>query len=137
MSEKGVSRISISVPPELLVAFDEVTKHMGYDRSKAIQTAMRNFIAEYKWTHDEKGSGTGALVMVYDHEIKDLEEALTDIQHRHEETIGSSMHIHLDERNCLEIIAVKGSVKKIRDLAQELMTKRGVKQVRLAIITPR
>jgi len=137
MSERGVSRVSVSVPPDLLVEFDEVTRRMGYDRSKAIQTAMRNFIAEYKWAHKEKGAGTGALVMVYDHEIRDLEKALTDIQHRYEETIGSSMHIHLDERNCLEIIAVKGSVKEIRDLSQELMTKRGVKQVKLAIITPR
>jgi len=137
MSERGVSRVSVSVPPDLLVEFDEVTRRMGYDRSKAIQTAMRNFVAEYKWAHEVRAAGAGALVMVYDHEIRDLEKALTDVQHRYEETIGSSMHIHLDERNCLEIIAVKGSVKEIRDLSQELMTKRGVKQVKLAMVTPR
>lgn len=136
MKEKKVSRISISLPPELLREFSGVIGSMGYDRSKAIQTAMRNFITEYRWTHEEKEAGAGALVMVYDHEIRDLEEALTDIQHRHERVIGSSMHIHLDERNCLEIIAVKGSVKDIQKLSQELMTKRGVKQLKLAIVTP-
>ncbi len=135
MTEKGVSRISISLPPDLLDEFDRVIKQMGYDRSKAIQASIRNFLTENKWMHEEKGIVMGALVMIYDHEVKGLEESLTDAEHFHSSIISSSMHIHLDERNCLEIIAVKGKVESIRDLAQELMRKRGVKQIRLAIVT--
>ena len=52
--------------------------------------------------------GIGAIAMAYDHGVKGLEEELTDVQHHFEETICSSMHIHLDVDNCLEIIAVKG-----------------------------
>lgn len=33
--------------------FDETVARMGYDRSKAIQLAMRNFLTEYKWTREE------------------------------------------------------------------------------------
>jgi CopG family nickel-responsive transcriptional regulator len=51
-------------------------------------------------------------------------------------TIRSSMHIHLDQENCLEIIAVKGKASDVRDLAQELKTRKGVKQLKLAIVTP-
>jgi len=135
MNKKGVSRISISLPPNLLDEFDRVIKQMGYDRSKAIQASIRNFLTENKWMHEEKGIVMGALVMIYDHEVKGLEESLTDTEHLYSSIISSSMHIHLDERNCLEIIAVKGKVESIRDLTQELMRKRGVKQIRLAIVT--
>jgi CopG family nickel-responsive transcriptional regulator len=135
MNKKGVSRISISLPPDLLDEFDRVIKQMGYDRSKAIQASIRNFLTENKWMHEEKGIVMGALVMIYDHEVKGLEESLTDTEHLYSSIISSSMHIHLDERNCLEIIAVKGKVESIRDLTQELMRKRGVKQIRLAIVT--
>ncbi len=135
MTEKGVSRISISMPPKLLKEFDENIKRMGYDdRSKAIQMAMRNLITEYAWMHE--GTGVGVVAFIYDHEIRNLEETLTDIQHNHGNVIGSSMHIHLDERNCLQIIAVKGDTKAIQNLAKELMTKRGVKQLKLAIVSP-
>jgi CopG family nickel-responsive transcriptional regulator len=134
MTKKGVSRISISLPPDLLDEFDRVIKQMGYDRSKAIQASIRNFLTENKWMHEERGIVMGALVMIYDHEVKGLEESLTDTGHLYSSIIGSSMHIHLDERNCLEIIAVKGEVESIRNLAQELMSKRGVKQIRLAVV---
>jgi CopG family nickel-responsive transcriptional regulator len=134
MTKKGVSRISISLPPDLLDEFDRVIKQMGYDRSKAIQASIRNFLTENKWMHEEKGIVMGALVMIYDHEVKGLEESLTDTGHLYSSIISSSMHIHLDERNCLEIIAVKGEVESIRNLAQELMSKRGVKQIRLAVV---
>ena len=135
MVGRGVSRISVSVPPDLLSVFEETIKRLGYDRSKAVQVAMRNFLTDYK-LQEGIGVVTGALVMVYDHEVKGLDETLTDVQHRFESVISSAMHIHLDERNCLEIIAVKGEVKRIQDLAQELMTKRGVKQFKQTIVMP-
>ncbi len=75
------------------------------------------------------------MVMIYDHEVKGLETALTDVQHEHNRVIYSSMHIHLSERECLETIAVKGDINEIRNLAQKLTTKRGVKQVKLTIIS--
>ncbi|MGQ9468398.1 MAG: nickel-responsive transcriptional regulator NikR [Nitrososphaerales archaeon] len=135
MAKKRVSRISISLPPDLLDEFDKIIKQIGYDRSKAIQASIRNFLTENKWMHEEKGTVVGAITMIYDHEVKGLEESLTDAEHHYGNIINSSMHVHLDERNCLEIIAVKGKVESIRDLTQDLMSIRGVKQIRLAIVT--
>jgi metal-responsive CopG/Arc/MetJ family transcriptional regulator len=42
----------------------------------------------------------------------------------------------LEDNKCLEIIAVEGSVQEIRNLAQVIMAKRGVKQVKVAAIAP-
>jgi len=137
MTGNRVSRISISVTSDLLESFDQHIQRLGYgNRSKALQDAMQNLITESKWMCEKMGRGVGAIAMVYDHGVKGLEEELTDVQHHFEETIRSSMHVHLDEDRCLEIIAVRGKASDIRDLAQELKTKRGVKQLKLAIVTP-
>jgi len=97
---------------------------------------MQNLVTESKWMCKKGGAGVGAITMVYNPHVKGLEEALTEVQHQFEKTIRSSMHIHLDHENCLEIIAVKGKAYDVRDLAQELKTRKGVKQLKLAIVTP-
>ena len=136
MSKKGVSRFSVSIPPSLLDRFDKTIRDIGYeDRSKAIHASMRNFITDYEWMHKTEGAGIGTIVILYDHKARGLENTLTDIQHHYEEIIRSSMHIHIDENNCLEIIAVKGENKRIKTLSQKLTTKKGVKQLKLTIIT--
>ncbi|MEM2904595.1 MAG: nickel-responsive transcriptional regulator NikR [Candidatus Bathyarchaeia archaeon] len=134
MSQKGVERFSASVPPFLLKEFDSAVEALGLDRSKAIQQAMRAFLGEYRWTNQPSGLGVGALVVVYDHEVKGLEESITDIQHEMKGVVTSSMHVHLDDRRCLEIVAVRGEVAAIKRLAQGLSARRGVEQLRLAIV---
>ena len=134
MAEKGVLRFSVSVNPELLTEFDETIKRMHYDRSKAIQLAMRNFLTEYKWEYEEEGLAAGTMTIIYDHEARGLEESLTDTQHLHMNTISSAMHVHLDEKNCLLVIAVNGKIKTIQNLAKDLMGKRGIKQLKLAVV---
>jgi len=73
--------------------------------------------------------------MIYDHETRGLEETLTEIQHEYRKVISSTTHIHLDDQNCLEILAVKGEVKTTESLAKKLMRERGVKQLKLATLT--
>jgi CopG family nickel-responsive transcriptional regulator len=137
LTKKTVSRISLSLSPDLLHSFDDHTKRLGYkNRSNAIQDAMRSLITDSKWMCEKMGTGVGALAMVYDHKVKGLDEELIEIQHQYGNLIRSSMHIHLDKETCLEILALKGEALVIRDLIQELNTKKGVKQVKIAIVTP-
>jgi len=80
---------------------------MGYGgRSKAIQDAVRLDVSERKWLKEE-GNQTGVLLMVHAHEVNGPESYLTESQHHHTDIVSSSMHIHLNERDCLEIIAAK------------------------------
>ena len=131
-----IVRVGVTFPPDLLRDLDNALDDMGYEnRSKAIQDSVRALITEYKWLQKQKGTTIGILVMLYDHEARGLDEALIGAQHEHASVIYSSMHVHLSERDCLEAIAVKGEAKEIRRLAQELKTKRGVKQVKLSIVS--
>ncbi|MEM3507081.1 MAG: nickel-responsive transcriptional regulator NikR [Candidatus Bathyarchaeia archaeon] len=133
----SIIRVGVTFPPELLKELDRVVKEIGYEsRSKAIQDSVKQFITDYEWTKKEKGIKAGVLVIIYDHEVKGLEETLTDIQHHYGELIRSSMHIHLSEKYCLEAIAFKGEVEEILKLTKEIMSKKGVIQSKLAIVSP-
>lgn len=101
---------------------------MGYrSRSKAVQDAVRMFVSERKWLQQKSGDQTGVLMMLYAHEVKDLESSLTHIQHQYSAVVCSAMHVHLSEMECLEAIAVKGDSKKVQRLSDDLGAERGVR----------
>lgn len=131
--KEGVERFSISAPPELLREFDEVIKCARQDRSKAIQQAMRLFLSEQKWA-GKCGECAGAVVLMYDHEVHDAEEMLTDLQHGFRDVINSSLHIHIDEHNCLQIIAVRGECGSINSLIDSISKCKGVKEVKFTMV---
>jgi len=136
-SVKGVVRFSVSLPPSLVKDFDEAWKSIGYDnRSKAAHDAFRSFISEYKWTREEAEEITGAIVLLYYIDKPGLLTQIVQTQHKYENIVSSTMHVHLTRDKCLEIIAVKGKANEIRSLSQELMTKKGVKQLKFTAIAP-
>lgn len=102
---------------------------------KAIQVAMRNFLTEHGWTYKQKGFATGAIILIYDHDVMGLEEALTDVQHAHQHIISSFMHVHLGERDCLSVVAVKEEAEAIQNLGRAMIANRGVKQLETAIVS--
>ena len=131
-----IVRVGVTFPPELLKNLDKIIDEMGYEsRSKAIQDAVSSFITDQRLLHEQKGKRAGVLVMVYDHDVKGLEDDLMESQHHHREVINSVLHVHLSDKECLEAVAVKGEAEDIRKLAQELATRKGVKQVRSTIVS--
>jgi CopG family nickel-responsive transcriptional regulator len=133
----NITRAGVTFPPDLLKDFDEIIAKMGYEsRSKAIQDAVRLFVSERKWIQQEEDTPqTGVLLIVYDHEVKDLEENLTETQHHHSSLISATLHIHISEHDCLEAIAVKGKASEIRHLGDEMATRKGVKILKTVIAT--
>lgn len=132
-----ITRIGVTFPPELLKNFDEIIGKMGYEsRSKAIQDAVRLFVVERKWIQqDESIEQTGIILMIYDHDTRNLEADLTESQHHHKSLVTSTMHIHISDRDCLEAIAVKGKASEIRHLSDDLAKRRGVKIIKTVIAT--
>jgi CopG family nickel-responsive transcriptional regulator len=132
-----VTRFSVSLPPPLVEKLDKTWRSMRYEnRSKAVHDAVRSFITEFEWMQKDSGRITGAVLVLYYLDKPGLLDEITKAQHKFKNAISSTLHVHLEENKCLEIIAVEGSVQEIRSLAQSLMTKRGVKQVKVAAIAP-
>ena len=77
----------------------------------------------------------GTVTLVYDHHVRMLNDKLTDMQHDHHRSILSTLHIHLDHDNCLEVLVVRGKAGAVRKIADSLISTKGVKHGRLTITT--
>jgi len=132
----SIVRVGVTFPSELLSDFDRLRVEMGYrSRSKAIQDTVRTFVNEQKWLAGLEGRKIGAIVMIYDHKMKNLESHLTDTQHEFQSIICSTMHVHLSKDRCLETIVVRGEADAIRLLVEKFKARRGVEEVRLNVFS--
>ena len=134
----AVARFTVSIPPELLTTFDEVCAKKGYaSRSEAVRDAIRDYLVAHSWATDGiEGQVVGTITLVYDHAIRRISDELFERQHRQHTHVLSSLQVHLDEHNCLEVVVVRGTSKEVSALADELISLRGVKHGRLVSTTP-
>ena len=135
MKKETVSRFSVSLAPSLLEQLDEMTREKGYEnRSQAIADMIRAHLVEHR-QKSSKGEIAGTITLVYDHHRPHLQATLTDIQHDHHEVIISTIHVHLDHHNCLEVLVVRGQAGVIKKIADELIAAKGVKHGKLTVTT--
>ena len=129
-----VSRISISLPPELLSELDGMVQGRGYgSRSQAIGDMVNYQLAEHKrMLGDEVMAGT--LTLLYDRSVRALQKRLADTQYRYIDEVISSLHVHLSENQMLEIVLVQGPAARLQDIANEMISLRGVITGRLQLL---
>lgn len=128
-------RFGVSIENHLLEEFDRLIQQRNYsNRSEAIRDLIRNELVLQEWTDDEAES-LGTVTIIYDHHIRELSSVLTSVQHDFNEQIISTMHVHLDHHNCLEVLVVKGMTKNIRQIADKLISIKGVKHGKLVMTT--
>jgi CopG family nickel-responsive transcriptional regulator len=123
----SLERVGVSLDKELLEQFDELITRQGYtNRSEAIRDLIREHLSQEQLTKPTANAVAG-IFLVYDHHSTALTHKLLHLQHDHVLHIIASTHIHLDHHNCLEIIIVKGKVKEIEDLGNQMGCLKGVK----------
>ncbi len=126
-----IERFSISMNGELLKRFDAFIKRRGYvSRSEAIRMLIRDALIEDSITANPGEEVFGTITMIYDHEIKGITEKITHLQHAYHGEIRSAVHVHVDHRNCLEVVIFHGKAEKMRKLVDELSRIKGVKNVK-------
>lgn len=127
----SVVRFSISLEKELVKEFDRYLKTRGYsNRSEAIRDLLRKVLVEEEWEANKYVYA--AITIVYDHTQREVVDRVTDIQHEFHKNIISAHHVHIDEKNCLEIIAVNGQAKEIKKLYDRLERERKIKHIAIA-----
>lgn len=128
-------RFGVSLDKSLLSEFDKLCLENKYgNRSEAIRDLIRDRLVKDEWSK-VRGEVTGVISLVYDHHHRELLDHLVSIQHDHQGMIIASQHIHLDHDNCLEVIIVRGDVKRTKELASRLRSAKGVKHGELAMTT--
>lgn len=128
-------RFGVSMDGRLLARFDQLIAEKGYaNRSEAIRDLIRDELVEQSWEEDDE-EAVGTITLVYNHEVRDLSEKLIDFQHQVHGAVISSLHVHLDKHNCLEVLVVRGKGREIRKVADRLIGTRGVKHGKLVTTT--
>ena len=129
-------RFSVAMPEDLLVQFDRLVSRRGLakNRSEVVRDLVREALVE-----DECATPgvevVGTLTIVFSHHESDLQDKLHLIQHNYFENIISSMHVHLDAHNCLEVIVLRGETGLVQDIANLILGTKGVKNGRLVMTT--
>jgi len=129
----SVVRFGISLPADLADHLDRTVSRRGYkNRSQAITEMVRTQLSENEIT--QGGASTaGTISLIYDHRKRNLQATLSEIQHRYFLLIVSSMHVHLEKQNYMEVLLVQGPPGQLRKLADELATCKGVKHAKLQL----
>ena len=130
-----MNRIGVAIDSDLLTRFDRLIGERGYtNRSEAFRDLIRDELVR-KHAEEPDAPVVGTVTLVYDHHQRMLADKLTDIQHDAHHHILSSLHVHLDHDNCLEVIVVKGKSRDVRRIADNLIATKGVKHGRLTVTT--
>ncbi|ADC90153.1 transcriptional regulator NikR, CopG family [Thermocrinis albus DSM 14484] len=130
MREKYV-RFCVSLPKDLLEELDRRTVLRGYSsRSELVRDLIREMLIEDMWEREEEDV-VGVLTIVYDHHDIRLVSRMLDVQHKYHVNVLCNTHVHLDHRNCLETMIIKGKASQIEGLSTQLAGMRGVKFAKL------
>jgi CopG family nickel-responsive transcriptional regulator len=123
----STTRFGVSMEDALLGRLDDMVRDKGYpNRSEAIRDLVRKTIVDDEWD-DTSGEIIGVLVIVFDHHRRELSSRLLKMEHDREGSILSTLHLHLDHDNCLEVKVIRGKALEVRDFAEEMISMKGIK----------
>ena len=129
----AVESVGVAFEPELLRDFDLLIRDKGYaSRSEALRDLARRSIIESA-IKDDNASVIGTLTIIYDHDAPGVTDRLLHLQHHHHGDIMTTMHIHVDESSCLEVLIVRGRSRAVRTLADNIKALKGVKHGELVV----
>jgi len=129
-----VIRFGVSIEEDLLEGFDALIEKKGYaNRSEALRNLIRGMLLDAEIQEQPETEVIGTLTLVYDHDHGDLTNRLVDLQHKYHHRIISTLHVHIDEHSCLEVLIVRGRNDEIHQISDFLIGTRGVQQGKLII----
>jgi CopG family nickel-responsive transcriptional regulator len=132
----GVTRIGVSLEPELLEKFDRHIESKGYvSRSEAIRDLIREQLSENEWKDDNQHM-VGAVIIIFDSKVTDIMEKLGNIQTDKSGCILSSNRIALDGGKFMDIISVQGTLSELKKLKNEYTSMKGVLRGKLTMVSP-
>lgn len=127
-----VSRFGISIEQNLLESLDEYVKENKFaNRSQAIRHLVNKNIVEHKWQCNNNVAGS--VTLIYDPHKREIFNQLSVIHEDFYDEILSVQRFMLDKNRCLEIVAVRGIAKRLTELADQLISVKGIDHGKLSM----
>jgi CopG family nickel-responsive transcriptional regulator len=121
----GVMRFGVSLDKDTMQELDNYIAENSFpSRSQAIRNLIEKYAVEQKWQCDNEVAG--AIVIVYDHHKRNIDNEINELQHEHHHLILSTQHVHLSHETCLETIVVRGKASQLTSLADKIIALKGI-----------
>jgi CopG family nickel-responsive transcriptional regulator len=129
-----VSRVSLSLPEELLTELDAMVDQRGFaSRSQAVATLLHRSLVAHRHEIGDRVM-VGTITLCYDNQAKGLQAELATLQQRKIAEVISSLHVHLDNNQTLEVVLVQGPAEQLQAIADQMITLRGVLSGHLELV---
>ncbi|GJL75643.1 nickel-responsive transcriptional regulator NikR [Nitrosomonas sp.] len=130
-----MNRFTISLDNQLSAQFDKLMRSRGYtNRSEAVRDMIRKLLETEHLKNESDGDCVASLSYIYNHHESDLANRITAVHHNHHNLTLSSMHVHMDHFNCLEVVFLRGSIQDVTDFANQVIATRGVRHGKLFMV---
>jgi len=134
MNGSPVSRISVSLPEDNLIALDAMVAARGFaSRSQAVNDMLHQALTEHKSRQGEDVM-VGIITLFYDNSVAGLQKQLADLQFQYIDEVISSLHVHLAHSQTMEVVLVQGPAGKLQAIADCMTTRRGIISGRMQLI---
>ena len=132
----GVTRIGVSLEPELLKRFDESISKKGYvSRSEAIRDLVRDSLAENEWK-DSDAHMTGVIVLIYNGKVADVCERMNSLLSKRKDIIDFKVDVLLDDSNVMMTVFVTGKLSELKAISSDLTAIKGVLRCKVTMVSP-
>ena len=127
-----VSRIGVSLEKDLLDALDEYVKVNHFsNRSQAIRHLVNKNTVEQKWQCNNYVAGS--VTLLYDPSRREIQTHIADVQMNYHQEILSTQRVIIDKTKHMEIIAMKGIASRLTEMADKLITIKGMQNGKLTM----
>ena len=115
--------------------FDKLMRSRGYtNRSEAVRDMIRKLLETEHLNSDSNGDCVASLSYIYNHHESDLANRITSTHHDHHNLTLSSVHVHMDHFNCLEVAILRGTIQNVTNFANQIIATRGVRHGKLFMV---
>jgi CopG family nickel-responsive transcriptional regulator len=130
-----MQRVTVTLDDDLVADLDRFMVARGYqNRSETIRDLARAGMQQAILETSQDGDSVGALVYVYNHEVRELAKRLVHTCHAHHNLSLCTTHVHLDHESCLEVVVLRGPTGDVRRFAGQVIAERGVRHGQLVLI---
>lgn len=128
-----VKRVSISLPESVYHQLDSLVAARGFDsRSQAVAEMITQEVADYSARLGNEIM-TGTITLVYEHRRTGLRQQLAEIEYNNIAEVITSLHVFLEDEHTMEVLLVQGPAEKLKCIADQLITCKGVKTGELSL----
>jgi CopG family nickel-responsive transcriptional regulator len=132
-SQERVSRISVSLPPDVCRSLDGLVASRGFEnRSQAVASIVNESLVE-----SQRGSGqgimSGSITLFFNQRQNQLLTKLAALKRKYINEVIGALQIQLEHDHIMEVIVVQGPVKTLQKITDTLVACKGVKVGKLTL----